>query len=154
MKRMTEKEDEEEEEVLQTKIVSAKEVIAEWEKWIPSATNEVDSLIIEKAALKPLEPDIVQQMIQEEERNGVKIEVIPSKVVYSKKPGKKGGKRKVRWVVCGNFESRSPDEENYSSGADATAFRVLCRLSAQRQWVGYIYGGCQNCLSQRRHGHL
>ena len=66
--------------------------------------------------------------------------MIPSKVVYTKKPGLKGRKRKVRWVVCGNFESKSAEEETYSSGADATAFRLLCWVATQHQWQGYVVG--------------
>lgn len=66
LRKITEKVDEEEE-ILQTKIVSVKEVAAEWEKWIPSAQNEIDSLIIEKAALRPLE-DWCSQRSQEKEK--------------------------------------------------------------------------------------
>lgn len=62
------------------------------------------------------------------------MELIPSKLVFTRKPGKNGGKKKVRWVVCGDFESRQPDEENYSSGADAAALRIMVLVSAKFQW--------------------
>ena len=94
LKKMIEKDTEEEEEILQTKIVSPKEVLAEWEKWIPPASSEIDSLIIEKSALKPVEEDMVKQLVKEAENRGLRVEVIPSKVVYTKEPGLKGGKRK------------------------------------------------------------
>ena len=138
LRKMSEALEDEEEEVLQTKIVSQKEVLAEWEKWIEPATNEIDSLIPEKRALRPQEEGEVQKKIEEAKKKGVVIELIPSKLVYTKKPGRRGGKRKVRWVVCGNFESRTAEEETYSAGADATAFRVACWLSAQHQWSGYV----------------
>ena len=48
---------------------------------------------------------------------GGKIEYLPSKMVYTLKPGEKGGKKKARWAVCGNFEEKE-GEENYSGGAD------------------------------------
>ena len=94
--------EEEEEEVLQTRIVSPKEVAANWEQWIEASRSEVYSLIEEKEALKPLRKHEVKKLIEDAEKRGVKVEVIPSKLVFAKKPGKKGGKKKVRWVVCGN----------------------------------------------------
>ena len=54
------------------------------------------------------------------------------------KPGPDGGRPKARWVACGNYESKKEDENNYSSGADATAFRVLVWKSAKEQWVGVV----------------
>ena len=95
---------EEEEEVLQTRIVSPKEVAANWEQWIEASRSEVHSLIEEKEALKPLKKYEVKKLIEDAEKRGVKVEIIPSKLVFAKKPGKKGGKKKVRWVVCGNFQ--------------------------------------------------
>ena len=47
-----------------------------------------------------------------------------------------GFKNKVRWVVCGNYESKKEGEENYSGGADAAAFRCLVHQAAQYQWHG------------------
>ena len=75
---------------------------------------------------------------REAEEDGRTIEVIPSKVVFTRKPGPRGGKPKVRWVVCGNFETKKPEEDNFSSGADATAFRVMCHYAVQHQWRGSI----------------
>lgn len=128
----------EEEETLQTKIVSQKKVLAEWKKWIEPASSEVDSLIQEKQARRPLEGEEVQRKVESVKEKGIGVEVLPFKLAYTKKPGRRGGRRKVRWVVCGNFESRAADEEAYSSGADAMAFTVVCWLSAQRPWSGYV----------------
>ena len=128
--------EEEEEEVLQTRIVSPKEVAANWEQWIEASRSEVHSLIEEKEALKPLKKHEIKKLIEDAEERGVKVEVIPSKLVFAKKPGKKGGKKKVRWVVCGNFETRSPNEENFSSGADSAAFRIMVWVASKFQWEG------------------
>ena len=40
----------------------------------------------------------------------------------------------MRWVICGNYESRSDQESNFSSGADSTAFRVMLVMCARNQW--------------------
>ena len=73
-------------------------------------------------------------MIDEARKKGLRIEIIPSKLVWTKKPGKKGGRKKVRWVVRGNFESKDPNEETFSSGADAAAFRIMVWTASKLQW--------------------
>ena len=57
----------------------------------------------------------------EAEKRGRKVEYLPSKVVFTLKPSPGGGKRKARWVVCGNFEEKRENEETYSGEADAAA---------------------------------
>lgn len=115
----------EEEEILQTRIVSPKEVAKNWSAWIDSVKDEVESLAQEKEALRQLSPDQVKRMVREAEEKGRKVEYIPSKVIFTRKPGKSGGKKKTRWVVCGNYEERKEGEDTFSSGADSTSFRVL-----------------------------
>ena len=137
---------EEEEEVLQTRIVSPKEVAAQWEHWLEASKDEVNSLIQEKEALKPMKKEEVQKFIEEKKKEGIHVELIPSKLVFAKKPGKKGGKKKVRWVVCGNYESRTPDEENFSSGADAAAFRVMVWFAMNEVPMGSQHFGCQDSV--------
>ena len=39
---------------------------------------------------------------------------------------------------CGNFEEKRENEETYSGGADATAFRVLVWVASKFDWVGCI----------------
>lgn len=129
---------EEEEEVLQTRIVSPKEVSANWEEWLESVKEEVDSLIEDKEAFRRVPPEEVKQMLKEAEQTGKKIETIPSKVIFTRKPGKSGGKKKTRWVICGNFEEKKEGEENYSGGADATAFRVIIWCACREGWVGVV----------------
>ena len=108
-----------EEEVLQTKIVSQREVSKEWEKWKMPAEDEIQALLNEKEAMRSINKQQLEEMIRVAEERG------PSKLVFTKKPGKNGGKRKIRWVICGNYESRSDQESNFSSGADSTAFCVM-----------------------------
>ena len=58
--------------------------------------------------------------------------------MFTKKPAPPplGFKNKVRWVVCGNYESRQGGEENYSGGADAAAFHCLAHQASQHQRHG------------------
>ena len=126
--------EDEEDEVLQTRVVSMVEAAKEWEKWIPATEAEVGSLLNEKEALKPMEKDEVEKLIREAHQQGRRVQMIPSKVVLTKKPGKNGGKRKLRWVVCGNYEEKSSKESTYAGGCDATAFRLAIHLSSTNQW--------------------
>ena len=126
----------EEEEVLQTKIVSQRDVQREWRLWEEAARSEIESLIKEKEALEEIDQEEMERLRERAQEEGKKVEVIPSKVVFTRKPGPRGGKPKVRWVVCGNYEEKKEGEENFSSGADATAFRVMIWMASQRQWHG------------------
>ena len=138
LKKMAEGIEMEEEEVLQTKIVGPREVAAKWKDWLPAIEAEVHSLVVEKEALKMLSKEDFKELKEATERAGTKLETVPSKMVFTVKPGPDGGRPKARWVACGNYESKKEDENNYSSGADATAFRVLVWKSAKEQWVGVV----------------
>ena len=138
LKKMAEGIEMEEEEVLQTKIVGPREVAAKWKDWLPAIEAEVHSLVVEKEALKMLSKEDLRELKEATQRSGTKLETVPSKMVFTVKPGPDGGKLKARWVACGNFESKKEDENNYSSGADATAFRVLVWKAAKEQWVGVV----------------
>ena len=128
---------EESEEVLQTKIISPKEVSRKWGEWLESVDSEVQSLTKDKQALKELTAEEHEELKQQAEREGRRVEYIPSKLVHVVKAGEKGGKKKTRWVVCGNFEEKK-GEENYSGGADATAFRILIWCCGKFQWRAQI----------------
>ena len=52
----------EEEEVLQTRIVSPREVAENWSDWLPTITNEVDSLLKEKEAFREIYPEELHKM--------------------------------------------------------------------------------------------
>ena len=54
LKKMTEEAEEPEDEVLQTKVVSPKEVSKAWNHWLPAIEEEVNSLIVEKEALQQI----------------------------------------------------------------------------------------------------
>ena len=138
LKKMAEGIEMEEEEVLQTKIVGPREVAAKWKDWLPAIEAEVHSLVVEKEALKMLSKEDFKELKEATESAGTKLETVPSKMVFTVKPGPDGGRPKARWVACGNYESKKEDENNYSSGADATAFRVLVWKSAKEQWVGVV----------------
>ena len=138
LKTMVQTEDQEEEELLQTKIISAQEVKKNWEEWKPSIDDEVNSLLKEKEALRQLSQEEYEKLIQDAKESGKQIQFIPSKVVFTKKPSPltKTGKCKTRWVVCGNFEERREGEQNYSGGADAAALRIAIATAAHFQGEG------------------
>jgi hypothetical protein len=65
-------------------------------------------LTIEKAALKELSKDEVKALKKKAEEEGKKLEIIPSKLVFTVKPSPdhKEGKKKTRWVVCETMKRR------------------------------------------------
>ena len=136
LKKMTEEAEEPEDEVLQTKVISPKEVSKAWNHWLPAVEEEVNSLIVEKEALQQIGKKEVEEIVRKAEKAGKKVEFLPSKMVCTRKPGPLGGRMKVRWVVCGNFEEKRSNEDTYSSGADASAFRLLAATAAHFQWQG------------------
>ena len=129
----------EEEEILQTRIISPKEVARNWPDWL-EAVAEVVSLTEEKEALRRLTKEEHEEIKGKAESQGRKVEYIPSKVVFTVKPIPGGTKKKVRWVACGNFEPRKDGEENYSGGADSVAFRILVWAAAKFNWKRMRHG--------------
>ena len=127
-----------EEEVLQTRIISPKEVNQNWSEWLGPAEDEVRSMLEEKQALRPVKRKELEEIMKKAKEKNRKVELIPSKLVFTKKPAPppKGHKNKVRWVVCGNFEPKKESEENYSGGADAASFRILIHHASKHQWDG------------------
>lgn len=127
----------EEEEILQTRIVSPKGVSENWEEWLPAIKSEVESLLQEKEAFREDFPEELKrkEAAQEAEKKGKGIEFIPSKLVFTRKPGLGGGQKKMRWVACGNLEPRKPEEDNFSSGTDSSALRILVWCAARLQWL-------------------
>ena len=115
--------------------MSPKEVAEHWEEWLPAIQCEVESLLREKEAFREVFPEELQRLKREAEKEGKGIEYIPSKLVFTRKPGPGGGKKKMRWVVCGNLEPKKPEEETFSSGADASALRILVWCASRFQWI-------------------
>lgn len=125
-------------EILQTRVISPKEVANNLEDWEAAIKDEIQSLLVEKEALRPVSKKEAEQLMVKQKELGKTLEVIPSKLVFTRKPAAppKNYKNKMRWVVCGNYELKKENEETYSGGADSAAFRLMVAISAQRQWCG------------------
>ena len=127
---------EEEEQVFQTRIISPKEVNRRWSEWLESVDAEVQALTQEKQALKKLSEEKHEALKKQAIDEGRGKEYLPSKKACTLKAGDKGGRKKTRWVVCGNYEEKNEGEEHFSGGADSTALRVLIWASSKYQWRG------------------
>ena len=125
----------EDDEILQTKIISLQEVSKKWQEWLPAIDAEVSSLLEEKEAMEEVSGEKLETLLKEAEEKGMQVEFLPSKLVCTKKPGKKGGRNKIRWVICGNFEQVKEGENTFSSGADASALRLLVVTASKHQWA-------------------
>ena len=136
MKKAVTEEELEDEEVLQTKVMTNAEVLKDWEGWLEAIGAEVSSLLEEKEACREVRKEEVESMKRKAEEEGRRVELLPSKIVFTVKPGSGGGRKKVRWVVCGNYESKREQEDTFSGGADATAFRVALVAASKYGWQG------------------
>ena len=126
--------EEADEEVLQTRIVSMQEVRKDLEKWKESMKKELDAMVHEKKALKPISAREVQQLLKNDE-----VEVIPSKLVCTVKPSPDlpQGRLKTRLVACGNFStSEGGLSDLFAGGASAVALRATVCAASQREWGG------------------
>ena len=137
MKRMME-EPSEEDKILQTKVISTREVARSWKSWLEAIDAEVQSLLEEKEALKKITRKELEEIQKKAAQEGRTVEIIPSKLVFTIKSGPNGGKRKTRWVICGNYESKKDSEKTFSSGADAAAFRLSIWAASRHQWAGAV----------------
>ena len=95
----------EEEPVLRTRVVSPKELLREAPQWDEAIRKELHQLFEEKKALRRIDEDEFKSL---QEKWGRKLEVLPSKVVITLKPGPR---RKVRLVACGNFVDPASAEQ-------------------------------------------
>jgi hypothetical protein len=107
VKAMQEMDQEDEGEVLQTKIVGTAEVVKKKDLWHQAISNEITSLFSEKKALKLLTKEESDKYLKE--RGAIPL---PSKTVFTVKPdpADRRGKRKCRIVACGNYETVGGDE--------------------------------------------
>ena len=117
----------EEDEVLRTKVVPVSQFLKEHEMWRPAIMAEMNQLFEEKGALRRT----TMADLQDLRERGVEVELIPSKLVITMKPGPK---RKIRIVACGNYVE-SKGEELFAAGADSTALRLALKLTAQLKWT-------------------
>ena len=122
----------EEEPVLRTRVVSPKELLKEAPKWDEAIKKELHQLFEEKQALRRID-EVEFKALQE--KWGRRLEVLPSKVVITLKPGPR---RKIRLVACGNFvDPTTTDQKDqclYASGADAVCLRYVLKRSAEESW--------------------
>ena len=119
-----------EEEFLVTKTVSNREVLDDFENWIPSITAEFDQLVRTKQAVEQITKRSLQDRAQ---REGKTIELLPAKMVYTRKSG--AGVRRSRAVVCGNYSESRFNDDCYAGGADGCQVRALVRTAALRGWA-------------------
>ena len=136
-KRMME-EPSEEDDILQTKVISTREVAKSWTSWLEAIDAEVQSLLEEKEALKKITRKELEEIQEKAAKEGRTVEIIPAKLVFTIKVGPNGGQRKARSVICGNYESKKDSEQTFSSGADAAAFRLSIWAAARHQWAGAV----------------
>ena len=118
--------DEVDEEVLRTKVVPVVQFLKEADLWTTAIETEMNQLFQEKGALRRATMAQLQRMREE----GKEVALIPSKLVITMKPGPK---RKVRIVACGNYVE-SKGEELYAAGADASALRLVLKITSEKDW--------------------
>ena len=82
MKRMME-EPSEEDEILQTKVISTREVAKSWKSWLEAVDAEVQSLLEEKEALKKITRKELAEIQKKAAQEGRTVEIIPSKLVLT-----------------------------------------------------------------------
>ena len=123
----------EEEEVLQTKIISTGEVRRNIQSWSPAIQSELEALCRKKEALQEISEEEGKKLVQEG-----KAEVIPAKLVCTVKPDptSKSGKKKIRIVGCGNYAPSDPEQDLFAAGTNAVAVRIALALAAQFGWHG------------------
>ena len=118
-----------EEQILQTKIVSAKEVEMNLEDWKAPMKKELDTIVEEKGAITRLNPASARELL----KNNPRVQVLPGKGVFTSKPGRK---RKCRLVVCGNYGESHEAMPLFAGGTDVVALRLALKEAAVRGWQG------------------
>ena len=133
----------EEEEILQTKVISTREVAQHWNQWLVGWQLPMKkfSLFEEKQAMKKITKKEVEELQKKASNEGRGVEIIPPH----------GGRKKTRWVICGNYEAKKESEQNFSSGADSAAFRMAVLGSCPPPMAGSGFG-YQNCFPECRNG--
>ena len=112
---------------LQTKIISQDQVRREPHKWRASLVEEFESLVERTEAVEELSDSQYNGLVEDP---NISVEVIPGKVVYSRKPT---GRRKARIVGCGNFcqaDGNTQRVDLFASGVGAESIRMLIRKAA------------------------
>ena len=119
-------------------MISSREVAQHWNEWLFAINEEVQSLLEEKQAMKKVTKKELEELQKKASAEGRSVEIIPSKLVFTVKAGPNGGKKKTRWVICGNYEAKKDSEQTFSSGADSAAFRIAVWAAARHQWLATV----------------
>ena len=127
LKRMMKKIEEEEQEILQTKIISPQEMVRDIHLWDESIKSEMRPLLEEKKALTLQTKEEKEEL----EKRHPDMEVVPSKLVITRKAG---GRRKIHTVACGHFIPKKEEEDLFASGSDAVGVRVALKKAAMESW--------------------
>ena len=111
-------------------------MIANQEEWKIPIKAELDSLLEEKKALKPLSPEEKKEFFRKAAEEGREVEVVPGKLVPTIKPAPGGGKKKARVVACGNFTAKDAQDDLYAGTGDVVTFRMMLQCAAEMGWEG------------------
>ena len=128
-RKLLKKAEAQEEEILQTKIISPQEMIRDLSLWDAAIKSEMDSLFVQKEALKKITKEEKEDLLKKHPE----VTILPSKLVITRKPG---GRRKIRIVVCGNYAERQEGEELSARGSDTISMRIAIKKAIQAGWEG------------------
>ena len=115
---------------LQTKIISAEEVLRDIEGWWGPTLAEYQALAQEKQVVAP----VTAQELARREAAGEAIQVIPAKLIFTLKAFT--ARRKVRCVGRGNYLGTGTYTANqlYAGGLDVVSLRCCLVFMVQMQW--------------------
>eukprot|EP00435_Cladocopium_sp_Y103_P020138 s2720_g4.t3 len=122
----------EEDEILQTKIVSPQEVKKNAEAWRDAIEAELKSLMDTKRALRVVPPEEARQLTQDQG-----LLAVPAKVVFTIQPdgANPRGKKKCRIVACGNYAPEA-EMDCFAAGTDAATLRLSLAMASKKAWHG------------------
>ena len=138
--------EEEDPEVLQTRTIPMGEVRKELSTWIEPFRKEVENLTSGPVAR------MSAQEFQAVKESGTETQVIPMKMVATRKPTKLKG----RIVACGNLAQEYAHDDISAGGACAIAVRTAIHVAANKRWdLGSIdVTGAFLQAPRRGHGKL
>ena len=82
-RKLLKKAEAQEEEILQTKIISPQEMIRDLPLWDAAIKSEMDSLFVQKEALKKITKEEKEDLLKKHPE----VTILPSKLVITRKPG-------------------------------------------------------------------
>ena len=109
--------------------------------WDEAIKSEMDSLFVQKEALKKTTKEEKEDLLKKHPE----MTVLPSKLVITRKPG---GRRKIRVVVYGNLAECQEGEELSARGSDMISLGVAVKKAILRR-LGRSSSKHQNSVSQR-----